>query len=50
MSKMVVVKDFIEKKVNNQALKMAKKSVNSTCSWLIHQPKLTEEVKKALKC
>lgn len=46
----MTVKEMVEKKMNKMALKMAENSLASTCTWVIHQPKLSKEVKDALKC
>ena len=50
MKKTFETKRKIEQKMNILALEMAENSLDSTCVWAIHQPKLSQEVKDALKC
>ncbi len=50
MQKLSKARELVEKNMNKVALKMAEKSLESTCAWIIHQPKLSKEVKDALKC
>jgi len=50
MQKALKLKECIEAKANKLALKMVESSLESTCVWVFHQPKLSKEVKDAIKC